>query len=164
MGTLLFTPSSNSLFVFASLFFVIFSSSSSFSSYSYSYSYSYSFYYYSRSSLNASNVRGKFSLRLVPGQDPHKIHAQVRAHLEANFKELGSPNRMTLVFHHGGKAWKSDPDHPNYLAGRKVSKKEKKSLSRAGRVFFLKNICGVGRKRLRTSDGLSALSTGVGAF
>jgi len=63
-------------------------------------------------------VRGKFSLRLVPGQDPDKIHAQVRAHLEQTFKALGSPNKMNLIYHHGAKAWKSDPDHPNFVAGR----------------------------------------------
>jgi nonspecific dipeptidase len=75
------------------------------------------FFFFSSSSRN---VRGKFSLRLVPGQDPNKIHDQVRAHLETTFKALGSPNKLNLVFHHGGKAWKSDPDHPNYMAGRKV--------------------------------------------
>ena len=66
------------------------------------------------------NVRGKFSMRLVPGQDPEKIHAQVQAHLEATFAKLGSPNKMTLVKHHGARAWKSDPEHPNYMAGRRA--------------------------------------------
>jgi len=66
------------------------------------------------------NVRGKFSLRLVPDQDPAKIHELVKTHLEKTFAGLGSPNKMNVVFHHGGRAWKSDPDHPNYMAGRKA--------------------------------------------
>ena len=39
-------------------------------------------------------VMGKFSLRLVPDQDPKQIAECVTAHLEAEFKKLGSPNKM----------------------------------------------------------------------
>jgi cytosolic nonspecific dipeptidase len=67
------------------------------------------------------NVRGKFSMRLVPFQDPVKIKAQVIAHLESTFKSFNSPNKLSIIMHHGGRAWKSDPDHPNYMAGRKVN-------------------------------------------
>lgn len=66
------------------------------------------------------HVRGKFSLRLVPFQDPEKIKVQVTDHLEKTFKSLNSPNKLNIIMHHGGRAWKSDPDHPNYMAGRKV--------------------------------------------
>ena len=35
---------------------------------------------------------------------------------------LGSSNKMTASMFHGGKCWMSDPDHPNYLAGRRATK------------------------------------------
>jgi len=66
------------------------------------------------------HVRGKFSLRLVPDQNPDRIHDCIRAHLEKKFAELKSPNKMNIVYHHGGKPWVSDPEHPNYMAGRRA--------------------------------------------
>ena len=51
-------------------------------------------------------VIGKFSLRLVPDQDPKQIKEVVVAHLENKFAELKSPNNMWVKAHHGAKAWK----------------------------------------------------------
>ena len=59
------------------------------------------------------HVRGKFSLRLVPSQDPDKIHELIKAHLEAAFAKLNSPNKMNIIYHHGARAWKSSTNHPN---------------------------------------------------
>lgn len=39
-------------------------------------------------------VIGKFSIRLVPDQDPEEIKKQVTAHLEQKFKERKSPNKL----------------------------------------------------------------------
>lgn len=63
-----------------------------------------------------SRVIGKFSLRLVPDQDPEKIARLVKTHVEQEFAKLGSPNRMELEYFHGAKAWLSSPNHPNYQA------------------------------------------------
>lgn len=63
-----------------------------------------------------ARVVGKFSLRLVPDQDPQKIETLVRAHVEKEFAGLGSPNSWSLEMVHGAKAWLSSPQHPNYQA------------------------------------------------
>ena len=68
-------------------------------------------------------VIGKFSLRLVPKQDPKRIERVVRTHLEKKFKEMGSPNKMTISMIHGAKAWLSDPKHPNYDAAARAVQK-----------------------------------------
>ena len=63
---------------------------------------------------------GKFSLRLVPDQDPKQIEEAVVSHLNAKFKELESPNKMKVEMIHGAKAWLSDPKHPNYEAAARA--------------------------------------------
>ena len=63
-----------------------------------------------------SKVIGKFSLRLVPDQDPARIEKVVKQHLECEFAKLGSPNKMQVELIHGAKAWLSSPKHPNYEA------------------------------------------------
>lgn len=63
-----------------------------------------------------SKVIGKFSLRLVPDQDPKQIENVVKDHLENKFSQLGSPNKMKVEMIHGAKAWLSSPKHPNYQA------------------------------------------------
>jgi len=67
-----------------------------------------------------AKVTGKFSLRLVPHQDPQKIEALVKDHIEKEFQKLNSPNKMELSMLHGAKAWVSDPHHPNYQAACKA--------------------------------------------
>jgi len=61
-----------------------------------------------------SKVSGKFSMRLVPDQDPAKIEKQVTDHLNKVFEQLKSPNEMKVEMLHGAKAWLSDPKHPNF--------------------------------------------------
>jgi nonspecific dipeptidase len=104
-------------------------------------------------------VRGKFSLRLVPFQDPVKINEQIKTHLETKFKELKSPNKMNIVFHHAAKAWKSDPDHPNYLAGRKAVQRvfgREPDLTREGGSIPIANM-------FEDITGMSVLLLPVGA-
>lgn len=61
-------------------------------------------------------VIGKFSIRLVPNQDPVKIERQVVQHITKEFSKLRSPNKLTVSMHHGGKPWVCDPNHPQYVA------------------------------------------------
>jgi acetylornithine deacetylase/succinyl-diaminopimelate desuccinylase-like protein len=67
-----------------------------------------------------AKVIGKFSLRLVPDQDPKRIEKCVTDHLEKVFKSLGTPNKMSISNLHGAKAWLSDPKHPNYEAASRA--------------------------------------------
>lgn len=46
-------------------------------------------------------VIGKFSIRIVPNQEPAKISEYVLNHLNAKWRERGSPNNMRVsVLHH----------------------------------------------------------------
>jgi nonspecific dipeptidase len=105
------------------------------------------------------NVRGKFSLRLVPSQDPNQIHDLVKAHLEATFAKLNSPNKLSLVFHHGARAWKSSTDHPNYVAGRKAVERifgREPDLTREGGSIPIANM-------LEDTTGMNVMLLPVGA-
>ncbi|PVD33413.1 hypothetical protein C0Q70_04669 [Pomacea canaliculata] len=68
-------------------------------------------------------VVGKFSIRLVPDQEPEVIEQQVRTYLENIHKERGSPNTVRVLMPHGARAWVSDFNDPNYRAGRAAMKK-----------------------------------------
>jgi len=68
------------------------------------------------------NVIGKFSIRLVPNQDPKEIDRLVKDYLEKLHKERGSPNTCKVEPHHSGKPWMSDFKHPHFDAGRKAIK------------------------------------------
>jgi nonspecific dipeptidase len=65
----------------------------------------------------------KFSLRLVPDQDPKVIEQCVTNHLNDVFSSLGSPNAMKVTMLHGAKAWLSDPKHPNFEAAARATQK-----------------------------------------
>ncbi|KAJ8598912.1 hypothetical protein CTAYLR_010235 [Chrysophaeum taylorii] len=68
-------------------------------------------------------VRGKFSMRLVPSMTPERTEKKVRAHVEAEFAKLRSKNEMLCEMLHGGPAWVSDTDHPNYRAGAEATRR-----------------------------------------
>jgi len=68
-------------------------------------------------------VIGKFSIRLVPDQDPEEIKELVTKYINQEFSKLGSKNAIKVESLHGAKAWLSDPNHPNYLAGKKAVEK-----------------------------------------
>lgn len=67
-------------------------------------------------------VTGKFSIRLVPDQQPEQIESYVIDYLNAKWAERGTPNRLKVSMPHGGKPWSEDPDHPNYMAARQATK------------------------------------------
>lgn len=67
-------------------------------------------------------VTGKFSIRIVPNQEPAKIEKLVVDYLNKVYQERKSPNKMRVFLEHGGKPWMSDPNHPNYMAGRAAVK------------------------------------------
>lgn len=56
----------------------------------------------------------------MPDQTPEFVEEKVVAYLKKKWTERGSCNRMSISMGHGGRCWVSDPDHPNYLAGRKA--------------------------------------------
>lgn len=67
-------------------------------------------------------VIGKFSIRIVPNQEPAQIEKYVVDYLNAKWTERGSPNSMKASMVHGGKPWAEDPDHPHYIAARNATK------------------------------------------
>jgi len=71
----------------------------------------------------SAQCTGKFSIRLVPDQDPEKVKKVVTAHLEKEFAKLNSPNKMSVILSHGAKAWLSNPTHPNYEAGARATER-----------------------------------------
>lgn len=65
-----------------------------------------------------AKVTGKFSIRLVPNQEPAQIEQAVHSYILAEFERLRSPNRIRVHCSASSKAWLADPDGPNYVAGR----------------------------------------------
>jgi len=68
-------------------------------------------------------VTGKFSIRLVPNQDPNKIGKMVVDHLNALWKQRDSPNKFRPFVYSGGRPWMADPFNPNFKAGARATKK-----------------------------------------
>lgn len=62
-------------------------------------------------------VKGKFSMRLVPNMTPEKVEEKMRAHFDKEVAKLGTKNSVSLKSLHGGPAWISSTEHPNYAAG-----------------------------------------------
>jgi nonspecific dipeptidase len=67
-------------------------------------------------------VIGKFSIRIVPDQDPHEIDRLVKQYVEGLHKERGTPNLCKCDVAHSAKSWVSDFNHPHYVAGRRAIK------------------------------------------
>jgi len=67
-------------------------------------------------------VIGKFSIRLVPDQQPHVIEKLVVDYITGLHSKRGSPNSIKVSMGHGGRPWVSDVNHPNYIAGRNAIK------------------------------------------
>jgi len=61
-----------------------------------------------------AKISGKFSIRLVPDQDPEKITKYVKDYVTAEFQKLKSKNSMKLECGHGAKAWVADVNHWNF--------------------------------------------------
>jgi len=69
-----------------------------------------------------AKVSGKFSIRLVPPQNPEKIGELVVKYLQAEFAKLGSKNKLVVESLHGGRPWLTDVNHWNYEAAKRATK------------------------------------------
>uniref|UniRef100_A0A1B0AM21 Peptidase M20 dimerisation domain-containing protein n=1 Tax=Glossina palpalis gambiensis TaxID=67801 RepID=A0A1B0AM21_9MUSC len=69
-----------------------------------------------------AKVIGKFSMRLVPNQDPDHVTECVIKYLNKKWAERGSPNKMTVNLVSAGKPWTENPNHPHYEAAKKAIK------------------------------------------
>jgi nonspecific dipeptidase len=65
-------------------------------------------------------VVGKFSIRLVPDQDPKEVEKVVVAHLEHKFAQRDSPNKLRAYMFHGSRPWITDFEHPQYQAAARA--------------------------------------------
>ncbi|GJE98696.1 CNDP dipeptidase [Phanerochaete sordida] len=65
-----------------------------------------------------ANVGGKFSLRLVPPQQPDDIRAKVEKYLHEEFAKLNTRCSMKIEYLHGGIPWVADHKHWNYEAAK----------------------------------------------
>jgi len=63
-------------------------------------------------------VIGKFSIRIVPDQEPEVMEKLVVDYLESRFKLRNSPNKLKVTMSHGGKPWVANFNHPHYQAAR----------------------------------------------
>ncbi|KAI0037052.1 CNDP dipeptidase [Vararia minispora EC-137] len=68
-----------------------------------------------------ATVCGKFSIRLVPPQTPENVTPLVQRYLDEEFKKLGSKNKMSCEYYHGGRPWVEDYKHWNYQAAHRAT-------------------------------------------
>ena len=61
-------------------------------------------------------VSGKFSIRQVPNMTSSRTEQLVSSYLESQWAALGSKYALEVKMVHGGPAWVSRTDHPNYVA------------------------------------------------
>ena len=73
---------------------------------------------------------GKFSIRLVPKQDPEKICKLVTNYVTEEFAKLNSPNKFNITMASGGRPWMADPNDPNFTAG-------KKAMQQGNRIYMI---------------------------
>ncbi|CAH1099746.1 unnamed protein product [Psylliodes chrysocephalus] len=67
-------------------------------------------------------VIGKFSIRIVPNQEPKQIEKYVVDYIQNIWNTRGSPNKMKVFMADGGHPWTEDPTHPHYSAASKATK------------------------------------------
>ncbi|XP_011202720.1 cytosolic non-specific dipeptidase isoform X1 [Bactrocera dorsalis] len=80
------------------------------------------FYEHGAKTVIPAKVIGKFSIRLVPNQDPEHITECVTKYLNEKWQERGSPNKMKVNLVSSGKPWTEDPNHPHYEAAKSAIK------------------------------------------
>ncbi|XP_063393995.1 cytosolic non-specific dipeptidase [Cydia fagiglandana] len=66
-------------------------------------------------------VIGKFSLRIVPNQEPEEVEKLVFDYIHKKWAERGSPNTMKISAQ-SGRAWTEDPHHPHYQAAARATR------------------------------------------
>ncbi|XP_071550810.1 cytosolic non-specific dipeptidase isoform X1 [Panulirus ornatus] len=68
-------------------------------------------------------VIGKFSIRIVPNQTPESVCKVTIDYLNKQWEKRESPNKMKVIEVEGSApAWKADPNHCNFHAGRRATK------------------------------------------
>ncbi len=70
-----------------------------------------------------AKVKGKFSIRTVPNQEPEEITKLVKTFINEEFKKLKTKNKMNLECHHAGKSWLADIHNDNFKAGTRAVEK-----------------------------------------
>ena len=65
-------------------------------------------------------VSGKFSIRQVPNMTSSRTEELVTSYLESQWAALGSKYALEVKMVHGGPAWVSRTDHPNYVAASRA--------------------------------------------
>lgn len=78
------------------------------------------FYEQGAKTVIPAKVIGKFSIRLVPNQDPDHIAKCVEEYLNGKWDERGSPNKLKITLLDSAKAWTENPNHPHYEAAKKA--------------------------------------------
>ncbi|XP_008184491.1 cytosolic non-specific dipeptidase [Acyrthosiphon pisum] len=67
-------------------------------------------------------VIGKFSIRLVPNQEPLKIAEIVKSYIQSVWEKRQSPNKLQIVTEgDGGNPWRTDPFNPHYIAAHRAT-------------------------------------------
>ena len=61
-------------------------------------------------------VIGKFSIRIVPNQEPAEVQELTRAYLRKRWAERGSANTLA-VRSNGDRGWVADFNNDNFTAG-----------------------------------------------
>ncbi|KAI0694114.1 CNDP dipeptidase [Cytidiella melzeri] len=68
-----------------------------------------------------ATVGGKFSIRLVPPQNPDDIRAKVENYLQGEFAKLNTKATLKIEYLHGGIPWVADHTHWNYEAAKRAT-------------------------------------------
>ncbi|XP_050543641.1 cytosolic non-specific dipeptidase isoform X1 [Daktulosphaira vitifoliae] len=67
-------------------------------------------------------VIGKFSIRLVPNQDPSRIAQIAKAYINKIWEDRQSPNKLNIITEgDGGNPWMTDPFNAHYLAAHNAT-------------------------------------------
>ncbi|KAJ8734053.1 hypothetical protein PYW07_014604 [Mythimna separata] len=66
-------------------------------------------------------VIGKFSIRIVPNQEPEEVEKLVFDFVNKKWAARKSPNKMRITAQ-SGRAWTENPDHPHYQAAARATR------------------------------------------
>lgn len=88
-------------------------------------------------------VVGKFSIRLVPNQEPEDIVNKVCTYLQQEFDKLNSPNKFKVSKVKASKPWMGDTNENNFIAAKLAIRNGKRlsyTLVEILTLFFFKFI------------------------
>ncbi|XP_050543642.1 cytosolic non-specific dipeptidase isoform X2 [Daktulosphaira vitifoliae] len=67
-------------------------------------------------------VIGKFSIRLVPNQDPKKVSDQVKSYINSIWNSRKSPNKLKIIQSNDGEIpWITDPFNSHFMAAHRAT-------------------------------------------